>query len=142
VALSTDEKMDWLSRVPLLAGCPASSLRSMAEATGEVAFEAGHHIVQQGIIGNGLYILVSGRARVVQGSEVLARLGPGDFFGELSVLDQQPRAASVVAEEPVTCLALASWDLFPLLERDPQLSLNLLRAMAARLRAADARAHD
>ena len=67
---------------------------------------------------------------------MIAELGPGDFFGELSVIDQMPRLATVIAVEPSTCLALASWDLIAEIERDPKLALNLLRALALRLRAA------
>jgi len=65
---------------------------------------------------------------------VVAMLGPGDFFGELSVLDGRPRVAQVVADGPTTCLALASWDLEALLLEDPKISLALLRGLAGRLR--------
>jgi CRP/FNR family cyclic AMP-dependent transcriptional regulator len=62
-------------------------------------------------------------------------LGPGDFFGELSLLDRQPRVASVTADEPTTCLALASWDFQKLLESEPGVALAVLREVARRLRA-------
>jgi CRP/FNR family cyclic AMP-dependent transcriptional regulator len=137
MALTTDEKLAWLARVELFRGCSEESLRRVADATGEVEFEAGRYIVQQGQIGNGLYIVVAGTARVVRGDEVLAHLGAGDFFGELAVIDQMPRMASVVAEERTTCLALASWDLLAILEQDPRLALNLLRELAVRLRQLD-----
>jgi CRP/FNR family transcriptional regulator, cyclic AMP receptor protein len=135
VSLSTGERQDWLARVPLFRDASPESLMRVAEATGELTFEAGQHIVQKGQIGNGLYIVVSGRVSVRQGAETLARLGPGDFFGELTVIDQRPRSASVVADEPTTCLALASWDLLALLRDDPRLALNLLTELAGRLRA-------
>lgn len=134
MALSTDEKVAWLARVQLFRGCSPESLERIAAMTGEIEFPAAHHIVQQGLIGNGLYILIAGTARVVRGDEILAHLGPGDFFGELAVLDQLPRIASVIAEAPTTCLALASWDLIAEIERDPRLALNLLRELALRLR--------
>jgi CRP-like cAMP-binding protein len=136
MALTTEEKMAWLERVELFKGLPADAMRRIAERCGEIDFPPGRHIVTQGMIGNGLYIVVAGRARVVKGDEVVAELGPGDFFGELSVIDQLPRMASVIADEPTTCLALASWDLIAEIERDPQLALNLLRGLALRLRAA------
>ncbi len=136
MALTTDEKMAWLERVELFQGLPSEAVRRIAERSGEIRFPAGRHVVTQGIIGNGLYIIIAGRARVVKGDEVVAELGPGDFFGELSVIDQMPRLASVIAEEPTTCLGLASWDLLAEIERDPKLALNLLRALALRLRAA------
>jgi CRP-like cAMP-binding protein len=111
----------------------------VAEATGEVDFPAGRFIVEQGQVGNGLFILLSGTARVVRGDEVLAHLGPGDSFGELSVIDQQPRVASVIATDPCSCLALASWDLLAVLEDDPRLAINLLGALAQRIRLLDDR---
>ena len=134
--ITTAGKADWLSRVDLFSGVAREELERIADLSGEIDFPAGRHIVQQGFVGNGLYIIVTGRARVVRGDDTLAELGPGDFFGELAVIDQQPRLASVVAMEPTTCLALASWDLLRLLETDPRICLNLLRALAERLRQA------
>ena len=66
--------------------------------------------------------------------ETLSRLGPGEFFGELSLLDGQPRIANVVAEEPTTCLALASWDFEAILAEEPGVALAVLRGVARRLR--------
>jgi CRP-like cAMP-binding protein len=134
--LTPQEKMAWLARVELFAGLPPDALARIAEPSGEVEFPAGRHIVTQGIIGNGLYIIIAGRARVMKGDELIAELGPGDFFGELSVIDQMPRLATVIADEPTRCLGLASWDLIAEIERDPKLALNLLRALALRLRGA------
>ncbi len=102
--------------------------------TGELQFESGHHIVLHGQVGTGLYVIVEGAARVIRGSEELANLGPGDFFGELAVIDQMPRVASVQATEPTRCLAVASWDLLDLIQSDPKLALNLIRGLAARIR--------
>ena len=138
MSLSRDEKRAQLESVPLFRDCSSEVLDRLAEATSEFTFEAGAPIVKQGQVGNGLYIIVSGGARIVAGSDELARLGPGDFFGELSVIDQQPRTASALAEGETVCLALASWDLMALLERDPSLALNMLRELARRLRDADA----
>jgi CRP/FNR family cyclic AMP-dependent transcriptional regulator len=135
MALSIEEKARWLERVQLFSGVDRGGLERIAARSGEVDFPAGYNIVRQGQIGNGLYLLVSGAAHVLRGSDELARLEPGDFFGELAVIDQMPRMASVVATEPVTCLALASWDLVQLLEQEPTIALNLLRELAARLRA-------
>lgn len=138
MTLTTAEKRAWLERVPLFRDCAPEVLDRLAEACGEFDFGPDELIVRQGQVGNGLYIVVSGAARVTQGGTELARLGPGDFLGELAVIDQQPRAASAQAEGPTTCLTLASWDLLAMLGRDPTLALNLLRELAARLRRADA----
>lgn len=138
MSLTTQQKRAQLEQVPLFRDCDPEVLERLAEATAEFAFAADAPIVQQGQVGNGLYVIVSGGARIVAGSDELARLGPGDFFGELSVIDQRPRAATAYALGETVCLALASWDLVALLERDPALAMNLLRELASRLRAADA----
>ena len=72
------------------------------------------------------------------GEDELARLGPARCSASSSVIDQQPRVASAVADGPTICLALASWDLIAMLEQDSGLAMNLLRELAGRLRRADA----
>lgn len=132
--LNTMEKAEQLARVALFRGVDRPALDRIAERAGEISFAPGYFIVRQGQIGNGLYIILSGTARAVSGEDELLRLGPGDLFGELAVIDQRPRAANVVADGHVTCLALASWDLIPLLHEEPAMALNLLTEMASRLR--------
>lgn len=132
--LSPEEKAASLARVPLFAGISADSMARIAAVSGEQHFAPGQHIVRQGQVGSGLYVILEGTVRVVRGSDELARLVAGDFFGELSVIDQQPRNANVQAGTPTRCLALASWDLLELLEADPALALNLIRGLVARVR--------
>jgi CRP/FNR family transcriptional regulator/CRP/FNR family cyclic AMP-dependent transcriptional regulator len=136
--LTFQEKRAGLESVPLFRDSSSEVLDRLAETMTEFEFAADAPIVQQGQVGNGLYIVVSGGVRIVAGSDELARLGPGEFFGELSVIDQQPRAASVYAVGETVCLALASWDLMAVLEREPHVALNMLKGLAARLRTADA----
>ena len=138
MSLDRPDKLTWLEKVPLFRSCEGELVEHIADASGELDFADGQAIVQQGQVGNGLYIVVSGAVRIVAGGVELARLGPGDFFGELSVIDQQPRNATVFAVGQTVCLALASWDLIALLERDTRLAMNLLRELAGRLRRADA----
>ena len=138
MSLTIGEKRAWPATEPLYRESSSEVLDHLADATAEFEFAADAPIVQQGQVGNGLYVIVTGGARIVAGSDELARLGPGYFFGELSVIDQQPRAATAFAIEPTTCLALASWDLVAELERDSRLAMNLLIELASRLRAADA----
>src|SRR4029079_8149878 len=99
----------------------------------EIELPAERPVVRQGEVGTGFYLVVSGGVRVVRDGEVLARLGPGEFFGELSVLDGQPRIAQVVTDEPTTCLAIASWDFERLLLAEPALTVAILRGVARRL---------
>ena len=79
-------------------------------------------------------MIVSGEVRVVRDGAVVARLGPGEFFGELSVLDRMPRNATVAADVETSCLALASWDFEKVLLEEPALTLAILRGVATRLR--------
>lgn len=136
MALSIQDKVTALAGVPLFAGISAESMERLAAVTGEQDFATGQFIVRQGQVGSGLYVVLSGSVRVMRGSDELARLGKGDFFGELSVIDQQPRNASVEAVEPTEVLALASWDLLALLESDAQLSLNMIKGLVERVRLA------
>ena len=136
VPLSDVQKATWLASVPLFAGISADSMSRLAAVAGEQEFAAGQFIVRQGQVGTGLYVIVDGAVNVVRGADdVIATLKPGEFFGELSVIDQQPRNASVQATEATSVLAVASWDLLALLEQDAALSLNLIKGLAARVRA-------
>jgi CRP-like cAMP-binding protein len=135
VPITSEEKSAALSRLPLFAGISEESLGRLSEAAGEQEFAAGDFIVRQGQVGSGLYVLLEGEAVVLRGSTELGRLGPGEFFGEMAVLDQQPRMASVRADVPTRCLAIASWDLLKLLEEDRALALNMIHGLVARIRA-------
>ena len=135
--LTDAEKGDVLARLPLFAGIAAESMARLTAAVGEQDFAAGQFIVRQGQVGTGLYVSARAgrckrRARLRTSWRSLAS---GEFFGELSVIDQRRAVASVEALEPTRCLALASWDLLDLLEHDPQLALNLMRGLVARIRA-------
>jgi CRP-like cAMP-binding protein len=123
--------------VPLFTGISDESMTRLASVAGVQEFEDGQFIVRQGQVGTGLYVILRGAVRVIRGSTELARLAETDFFGELAVIDQQPRLASVQADGEVVCLALASWDLLQLVESDSALALNLIRGLASRIRATD-----
>lgn len=134
MTLSPDRRLELLQATPLLDGVDDEGLRRIDERAIEVEFQAGQVIARQGEVGTGLFIVASGAVRVQRDSDVLARLGPGGFFGELSVLDGKPRNAQVVAEEPTACLALASWDFESIVTEQPAVALAVLRGLAARLR--------
>ena len=132
--LGQDERMELLRGVQLFHGVGDEDLATIAAKANEVSFDPGRTIVRQGEVGTGFFMIVSGIARVVRDGETLSRLGPGEFFGELSLLDGQPRIANVVAEEPTTCLAIASWDFEAILASEPGVALAVLRGVARRLR--------
>jgi CRP-like cAMP-binding protein len=134
MTLTADRKVDLLRDVALFAGVDRGQLDRIAEMAVEVEFPAGRVIARHGEIGTGFFLVVSGRVRVVRDGEEVAQLGSGEFFGELSVLDQLPRIAQVTSIEPTTCLAIASWDLERMLLDEPALTLAILRGVARRLR--------
>jgi CRP/FNR family cyclic AMP-dependent transcriptional regulator len=134
MTLTHDRRAELLAGCPLFHGIDAGGLAMLAERAETVDFPAGHVIARQGEIGTGFFVIVEGRVKVVRDGEVVAELGAGDFFGELSVLDRMPRSATVATEMPTTCLALASWDFDAVLLDQPALTLAILRGVAARLR--------
>jgi CRP-like cAMP-binding protein len=134
MTLTQDGRAELLGACPLFRGIDAAGLAGLAELATSVDFPLGHVIARQGEIGTGFFVVIAGSVRVVRDGEVVARLGGGEFFGELSVLDRQPRNASVIADEPTTCLALASWDFEKVLLEQPALTLSILRGVATRLR--------
>ena len=134
MTLTQDRRAELLAGCPLFRGIDADGLAKLAALATSVDFPAGHVIARQGEIGTGFFVIVSGGVRVVRDGTVVARLGPGEFFGELSVLDRMPRNATVAAAEPTSCLALASWDFENVLLEEPALTLAILRGVAMRLR--------
>ena len=134
MTLTHDRRAELLAGCPLFKGIDATGLAGLADVATPVDFPPGHVIARQGDIGTGFFVVISGAVRVVRDGELVARLGPGEFFGELSILDRMPRNASVLAEVPTTCLALASWDFEKVLLEQPALTLTILRGVATRLR--------
>jgi CRP-like cAMP-binding protein len=134
-ALSQEARISLLREVALFHGVTNEGLAAVADRSTEIAFERGRTIVRQGEVGTGFFLIAAGQARVVRDGRTIAELGPGQFFGELSLLDQQPRIANVIAETPVDCLALASWDFEAILSAQPSVALAILRGVARRLRA-------
>jgi CRP-like cAMP-binding protein len=136
MSLSAPRRAELLAACPLFRGVGADGIAALAGRATEVDFPTGHVIARQGEIGTGFFVVVAGQVRVVRDGAVLATLGPGEFFGELSVLDGLPRNAMVAAETATTCLALATWDFEKVLLENPALTLAILRGVAKRLREA------
>jgi len=134
MTLTRDTKTDLLSKARLFDGVDAEGMDRIAAVAVEVEFPAGHVINRQGEIGTGFFVIVSGAVRVVREGTEIARLGPGEFFGELSVIDGRPRIAQVIADGPTTCLAIATWDFEAVLMAEPRVAIAILRELAGRLR--------
>ena len=123
-----------LGTVPLFAGFSHRHLERLARETDEQVFEPGQHIVEEGQRGETLYVVLSGEAKVVRGRRTVARMYPGDVFGELSALDGGPRTASITAVTRVEVLRLFRHTLMGMLEREPELSFKLLNVIVRRFR--------
>jgi CRP-like cAMP-binding protein len=125
-----------LAGVPLFAGLSKRELGAIAAAAKEVDHHPGEFLARQGESGVGFFLIVDGTARVVVGGRTRRRLGGGDTFGEIALLDGGPRTASVVAESPVRLLGITAWGFRALLAQHPSITLKLLEQVASRLRAA------
>ncbi len=132
------EKAEALRQVPLFANLSQRHLDLVAREADEVPVEAGAMLARQGGLGHEFLLILDGRARVERDGKTIARLRPGDFFGEMSLIDGEPRSASVVAETPVTLLCIHGRAFNGLIETVPGLHKQLLRTLCERLRAADA----
>lgn len=126
-----------LQRVPLFAGLREKEVRSIQTMGREVDFAAGTNITSEGEQGVAFFLILDGRATVLVGGKVKRQLGPGDFVGEIALLDGGPRSATVRCETPVRGLALVSWTFRPLLLESPEVTYKILVEVCRRLRAAD-----
>ncbi|MBA2632866.1 MAG: cyclic nucleotide-binding domain-containing protein [Chloroflexi bacterium] len=122
-----------LASVPLLAGLDARIRRRLAETGKRRTYAADEEIVREGSTGTALYIVLSGRARVVRGGESIGEVSAGDFFGELALIEEHPRSASVIAATEVDCLLFPVWEFTALLEEHPEIAVPIMRALIGRL---------
>ena len=141
MTLTQGRRSELLGACRLFSGVQPADLAAVAGRAVEVEFPADQVIARQGEIGTGFFVVVDGAVRVVRDGEEVAILGPGEFFGELSVLDGLPRIAQVVAIEPTRCIALASWDFEQAILESPSLALAILRGLAARVRSVTEQQH-
>lgn len=122
-----------LASVPLLAGLSSRIRRRLAETGKRRTYDAEQEIVREGSNGTALYIILSGEGRVERGGERLGALKAGDFFGELALIEEEPRSASVVAETETACLLFPAWEFTALLEEHPEIAVPIMRALIGRL---------
>jgi CRP-like cAMP-binding protein len=130
---------EFLGRVPIFANCTAEEVSAIAGVAQEGFFQPGQIIVTQGTPGQAFYMITAGRVEILRDSVSLGTFGPGDFFGEMSLLDSAPRSATIRAIDDVSCLMLSSWDFKALLERHPSIAIKLLEVLSRRLRVTDER---
>jgi CRP/FNR family transcriptional regulator, cyclic AMP receptor protein len=123
-----------LATVPIFAALDDKRRRTMASSGKEQAYKQGDKIVDEGATGVGFFLILSGSTEVRKGGKVLAKLGKGQFFGEMSLIDGSPRSADVVATSPTTCWVLTSWTFEGIVKSNPEIALVMLKEMAKRLR--------
>lgn len=126
--------VEMLRKAPLWSGLTEKELKVIARAFKELKYESGDFIVRKGERGIGFYLIADGTVEVRSDGRVLSKLGPGQFFGEMSLLDGQPRLADVVALEPSTCLALTSWNFNSIISDYPKIALKMLQESVRRSR--------
>lgn len=132
--------LEYLGSVPLFSGLSKRDLRKVAEAAEEVTVEEGETLVDQGRPGDELFVVLQGKAVVRRNNRKVSDLGPGEYFGELALLDRLPRAASVISTTAMTLLVLERSRFASVLEEVPGMASTLLASMAGRLREAHAKA--
>lgn len=133
----TDPVLDWLGQVALFQGVPARQLRAVRESMRDRTFHSGEVIVSEGQDEGRFYLITEGKATVTAGGCVLAMLGPGDYFGEISLIDRGPRTATVRADSDLHTLTLAPFTFRPILKTNPEMAYAILLEMCRRVREAD-----
>ena len=130
-----DPKVDRLGRVPLFAGVSIRELEFVASRVDEVSLKPGQTLISEGQPTEAFFILERGHVQVTRGGKPVNRLGPGDFFGEIGMLDRGPATATVVTDGPVEAMVLSHTQFQDAIKANDNLALQVIAAMAKRLRA-------
>jgi CRP/FNR family cyclic AMP-dependent transcriptional regulator len=139
---------DTLKHVNLFSSLDKKDLLALAKSCQERKYSAGSTLFSQGDTGVGLYVLTSGTVRITQAKnpdraeDVLGTEGPGGVLGEMALLDDLPRSATVTAVDDVTALLLPVWEFRTVVQSNPDIALKLLSVLSRRLRRAENRVHD
>ena len=126
-----------LRRTDLFASVDDKALKNIVQQARVVNHVEGKEIAAEGGDGAGFHLIASGTAAVSIRGVAKGELGPGDYFGEIALIDGKTRSATVVATSPLTTVALATWNFRPILEEEPGVAVALLKVLCARLRAAE-----
>ena len=133
-----DEILDHLTKVPLFSACSKKDLALVARHSEHLTVQAGTEMTTEGRVGYEFFVIIDGKATVTRGGKQVNVLGPGDSFGELSLLDRAPRNATVTAETDIDALILGQREFSGLLDIVPTLAHKLLVGLARRIHAMDA----
>ncbi|MDA4128207.1 MAG: cyclic nucleotide-binding domain-containing protein [Thaumarchaeota archaeon] len=124
-----------LAKTPIFASLDAKHLQKLVDSAKDRDYKAGDGIVREGDAGVGFFLIIRGSAEVRHAGKTLSSLGPGQYFGEMTLLDEKPRSADVVATSDTRCLVLSTMNFAALIVSNPKIALELLRELARRLRA-------
>jgi CRP-like cAMP-binding protein len=133
------ELVESLKRVPLFAGVRDKELGRLAKAMRESRFNEGDAVTTEGRSGVGFFLIEHGNATVSLRGEIVRTLGPGDHFGEIALIDEGPRSATVTATTDLRCRGLAAWEFKAFVQEHPEVAWPLLETLASRLRDAEER---
>lgn len=133
-------KLQHLANVKMFSSLNKKELGLIEKAADLVKIKPGTEIVTEGKIGHEFYLILSGEASVKRGRRKVATLGPGNYFGEMALLDRGPRSATIVADTDMELFVISQREFMAVLDRIPQVAHKLLVSMAARLREADSKA--
>lgn len=131
--LRKNAKVELIKRVPLFSECSRRDLAEIAGIADEIDLREGKELTTEGRPGREFFVLIEGDADVKKGSRRINRMGPGDFFGEISLVTNRPRTATVVATSPVRALVITDRSFRTLLEHQPEIQGKVMSALAARL---------
>jgi len=132
-----DAVIGMLERSSLWSGIGRQDFKAIVRVAKQQKFESGDTIVKKGEEGAGFYLVLDGAVEIRSNGNTLSRLGPGQFFGEMSVVDAQPRSADVVAVEPSRVLVLSAWSFKSLVSERPMIAVKMLQEFVRRLRNTD-----
>ena len=139
MASPTASTVEALEQVPLLAELTKRDRKRLAGSLAERTYAPGKQVVVEGRSGIGFFIIVEGKAIVTVGERVVRALGPGDYFGEMALLDGEQRSATVTADSELRCFGMTSWHFKGFVQDNPPVAWALLRSLAGRLREETAR---
>jgi CRP/FNR family transcriptional regulator, cyclic AMP receptor protein len=131
-----------LKGVPLFAGVGDRALKRLANVLRESRFNEGEAITTEGRSGIGFFLIEDGNASVSLHGEIIRTLAPGDHFGEIALIDEGPRSATVTATTDLRCRGMASWEFRAFVQEHPEVAWPLLQTLASRLREAEDRGAD
>jgi CRP-like cAMP-binding protein len=129
----SEADLDVLGRVELFAGLKGKHLKRVAESMTARTFALGDEITKEGEVSVGFYVIEQGTAIVTMHGDQVGELGPGDFFGEISLIAETPRAATITAETELRCYAMTSWDFRSLVEGNGEIAWAILASTARKL---------